>query len=133
MFLGSISSKSTLTKEKERRKRKNKEEERWRREKSNGCTLSFYNGYFGDVLLLDGKGLFSGNVFKNPARYINIYIFSSPEHFQSLDCEHARAVSLLLENLSERAGYECAHQQSREQQVGRLSKYSPSGQSLGAI
>ena len=61
-------------KEKERRKRKNKEEQRWRREKRNDCTLSFYNGYFGDVLLLDGKGPFSGNVFKNPARYINIYI-----------------------------------------------------------
>ena len=88
MFLGSISSKSTLTKEKERRKRKNKEEDRWRREKSNGRTLSFYNGYFGDVLLLEGKGPFSGNV-----RYINIYIFSSPENFQSLDCEYARAAS----------------------------------------
>ena len=98
--MGSISSKSTLTKEKERRKRKNEEPERRRREESSGCTLSFYNGYFGDVLLLDGKGPFSGNVFKNPARYINIHIFSSPEHFQSLDCEHARrAVSLLLENL----------------------------------
>ena len=57
-------------------KRKNKEEDRWRREKSNGRTFSFYNGYFGDVLLLDGKGPFSGNV-----RYINIYIFSSPENF----------------------------------------------------
>ena len=48
---------------------------------------------------MDGKGPVSGNVFKNPARYINIYIFPSPENSQSLDCEHARAVSLLLENL----------------------------------
>ena len=31
------------------RKRKSKEEERRRREKSNGCTLSFYSGYFGDL------------------------------------------------------------------------------------
>ena len=118
MFLGSISSKITLTKEKERRKRKNKEEDRWRREKSNGRTLSFYNGYFGDVLLLDGKGPFSGNVFKNPARFINIYIFSSLENFQSLDCEHARAASLLLENLSERAGYKCATSEAASSELG---------------
>ena len=37
-----------VTKEKERRKRKSEETEKRRREKSNGCTLSFYNGYFGD-------------------------------------------------------------------------------------
>ena len=37
-----------LTKEKERRKRKREEKKRRRREKSNGCTLSFYNSYFGD-------------------------------------------------------------------------------------
>ena len=43
------------------RKRKSEEEERRRREKSNGCTLSFYSGYFGDIFwpekkkLLDGK------------------------------------------------------------------------------
>ena len=40
------SSKITVTKEKQRRKRKSEEQERTRREKSNGCTLSFYNGYF---------------------------------------------------------------------------------------
>ena len=40
------SSKITVTKEKQRRKRKSEEQERMRREKSNGCTLSFYNGYF---------------------------------------------------------------------------------------
>ena len=68
--MGPISSKITLTKEKERRKRKSEEEERRRREKSNGCTLSFYNGYFGDSFwpkknLLDTKGPFGGgNVFK---------------------------------------------------------------------
>ena len=42
------SSKITPTKKKERRKRKSEEEERRRREKSNGCTLTFYNGYSGD-------------------------------------------------------------------------------------
>ena len=51
--------KITHAKEKERRKRKSEEEERRRRrEKSNGCTLSCYHGYFG------------GNVLENPARYI---------------------------------------------------------------
>ena len=37
--------KSHLLKEKERRKRKCEEKERGRREKTNDCTLSFYNGY----------------------------------------------------------------------------------------
>ena len=46
-FLAPISSKITVTKGKERRKRKSEEEER-RRKKINGCTLVFYNGYFGD-------------------------------------------------------------------------------------
>ena len=74
VFLGPISSKITVAKEKESRKRKSEEEERRRREKSNGCTLSFSNGYFEDFLtenkkLLIGKGPFGGNVFKNPARY----------------------------------------------------------------
>ena len=54
------------------------EKKRKRREKSNGCTLSFYNSYFGDYFgvfgrkkLLDAlKGPFGDNVFKNPARYI---------------------------------------------------------------
>ena len=31
------------------------EKERKRREKSNGCTLSFYNGYFGRKKLSDAK------------------------------------------------------------------------------
>ena len=62
-----------LTKEKERRKRKREEKKRRRREKSNGCTLSFYNSYFGDFgrkkKLLNAKGPFDKNVFKNSARY----------------------------------------------------------------
>ena len=64
--MGPISSKITLTKEKERRKRKSEEEERRRREKSNGCTLTFYSGYFWPKKnLLDRKGPFGGgNVFK---------------------------------------------------------------------
>ena len=74
VFLGPISYKINVTKEKERRKRKSEEEEGRRRDKkSNGCTLSFSNGYFEDFLtenkkLLKGKGPFGGNVFKNPAR-----------------------------------------------------------------
>ena len=51
--------KITHAKEKERRKRKSEEEQRRkRREKSNGCTLSCYHGYFG------------GNGLKTPARYL---------------------------------------------------------------
>ena len=59
-FLSPRSSKIIVTKEKERRKGKSEERERRRREKSNGYTLSFYNGYFGVH--------FGGNVIKNPAR-----------------------------------------------------------------
>ena len=57
-----ISLKITLAKEKEKRKRKRGREEKRRREKNKGCTLSFYNGYFG------------GNGLKNPATYIKEYI-----------------------------------------------------------
>ena len=39
-----------MTKEKERRKIKREEKERRRRKNCNGCTLSCYNGYFGDTL-----------------------------------------------------------------------------------
>ena len=48
-FKTRLSAKTFLrkTKEKESRKRKRVEEERSRREKSNDCTLSFHNGYFG--------------------------------------------------------------------------------------
>ena len=64
-------------KEKERRKIKSEEKEMRRRERSNGCTLSFYNGYFGrkkkkkkEKKLLDAKGPFGGKNFKNPGSYI---------------------------------------------------------------
>ena len=73
-------SKITVTKEKERRKRKSDggDQERRRRKKSNACTLSVYNELldivFGRKKLLDGKGSFDDNVFKNPARYIQLNI-----------------------------------------------------------
>ena len=71
-------SKITVTKEKERRKRKSEETRKGGEEKkSNGCTLSFYNElYFGYSFwpLLEGKGPFYDNVFKNPARYIQLNI-----------------------------------------------------------
>ena len=44
-------------KEKEEKKER-RERKQEKKKKSNGCTLSFYNSYFGD------------NVVKNPARYI---------------------------------------------------------------
>ena len=66
-FLCPISSKIKLTDEKERRKRRSEEEERRGREKSNGCTVSFY------IKLLDGEGPFASNAFKNPARYKYFY------------------------------------------------------------
>ena len=52
-----------------------KEKGRRRREKSNACALSFYNGYFEIVFgqkkkLLDAKGPFGDHVFKNPATCI---------------------------------------------------------------
>ena len=71
-------SKITVKKEKERRKRKSDggDQERRGRKKSNGYTLSFYNELldivFGRKKLLDGKGSFDDNVFKNPARYIQL-------------------------------------------------------------
>ena len=71
-------SKGKLTKEKQRRERESKNEERRRREKSNGCTLSFYIGYFEIEFrrkkLLDGKnGPFQPfGVFKNPARVCTV-------------------------------------------------------------
>ena len=60
-----------LQNERRKRKRKSEEKESRRREKSNGCTLSFYISYFGDFWpkkLLDAKDPFGDNVFKNPAR-----------------------------------------------------------------
>ena len=52
-FLSPRSSKIIVTKRKERRKRKSEEKERRRWKKSNGCTLSFYNSYFGDSFWLE--------------------------------------------------------------------------------
>ena len=71
-FLRPISSKITPTKEKERRKSKSKERERRRREKTMVALLVFImDTFFGrKKKLLDGRGLFGDNVFKNPARYI---------------------------------------------------------------
>ena len=43
------------------RKRKSEEEERRRREKSNGCTLSFYSGYFGDIFWPEKKNCWTEN------------------------------------------------------------------------
>ena len=62
-------------KEKETREINSEEKEMRRRERTNGCTLSFYNGYFGrkkrkENKLLDAKGPFAGKVFKNPGSYI---------------------------------------------------------------
>ena len=57
-------------------KRKEKKKERGvgkkeKRKKNNGCTLSFYNGYFGrKKKMLDAKGPFGDNVIKNTAKYI---------------------------------------------------------------
>ena len=71
-FLRPISSKITPTKEKERRKSKSKERERRRREKTMVALLVFImDTFFGrKKKLLDGRGLFGDNVFKNPVRYI---------------------------------------------------------------
>ena len=85
-FLSPVSSKITLTKEKQRRERESEEEERRRREKSNGCTLSFYNGYF-EIFFYNGYFEFLAEknywtekngpfqllgVFKNPARVCTV-------------------------------------------------------------
>ena len=53
-------------KEKKKERGEGKEE---KRKKINGCTPSFYNSYFGRKKLLDAKGPFGNNVFKNRARY----------------------------------------------------------------
>ena len=80
-FSNPRSFKITVTKEKERRKRKSEEKERRRRKKSNGYTFSYYNSYFGDSFwpkkLLDAKGPFGDNVFKNPARYMCSAIYKN--------------------------------------------------------
>ena len=51
-----------------------------RREKSNGCSLSFIIAtleiVFGRKKVLDAKGQFGNNVIKNPARYIYMYMYT---------------------------------------------------------
>ena len=58
-------------KEKKKEQEEGKEE---KKKKSNGCTLSFYNSYFGWKQLFDAKGPFGDNVIKNPARYTIMHI-----------------------------------------------------------
>ena len=73
-FLSPIRSKITVTKERERRKRRSWEKKRRRREKNNGCTFIVATVGFWPKKLLDGKGPFGGNVFKNPPRYSLVYL-----------------------------------------------------------
>ena len=73
-----------------REKRKRKSEDKEKKKKNNGCTLSFCIGFlrdfsdFGRKKLLDGRGLFDGNVFKTSARDINILLnlHNSSHHIQ---------------------------------------------------
>lgn len=62
----------TPAKEQERRKRKSEKMESRRREKKNGCTLSFCNGYFGDsCFFLTKEGLRLPNMaLRSPNRGI---------------------------------------------------------------
>ena len=69
-FLRPISSKLTTAKEKERRRNIKREEEERRRKKKAMIVLLVFIGYL-SYLLTEDRGLFSGNVIKNPARYIN--------------------------------------------------------------
>ena len=59
-------------------KGKREEKERRRREKSNVSLLAFILAtYFGK--LLDGKGVFGGNVFKTSARHIHASVIALPK------------------------------------------------------
>ena len=75
MKRGSISTKITAAKEKEQRKRKREEGERRRRKKKKAMValLVFIKATLeivcGQKLLLDGTGLFGGNLSKKPFRY----------------------------------------------------------------
>ena len=76
-FLNPRSFKITVTKEKERRKRKSEEKERRGRKKKAMVALLVFiiatlEIVFGRKKLLDAKGPFGDDVFKNPARYIYI-------------------------------------------------------------
>ena len=73
-FLGPMSSKIRVMKEMERRKRKSAEGERRRSEKKKGCTLSFYNSFFGEKNCWLQK---VHKVFKNPSRSIDHYVYTT--------------------------------------------------------
>ena len=47
--VGKMNPKILLEKNKERKNRKSEEKETRRRKKNNGCTLSFYVDFFGDI------------------------------------------------------------------------------------
>ena len=73
MFLKPEKLQNHGNKGKGKEKKKSEEKERRKRKKSNGRTLRFYNGYllWRSLLiekkkLLDAKGPFGDNVFKNP-------------------------------------------------------------------
>ena len=80
-FLSLRRSKITVTKEKERRKRKSEEKKRRRREKAMIALLVFKIATlpiaFGQIKLLDAKGLFNDNIIKNPAKCIIRYRYIS--------------------------------------------------------
>ena len=57
---------------KERRKRRSKEEERRVRKQTNK-KKQWLHSYSFYIKLLDGKGPFASNAFKNPARYKYLY------------------------------------------------------------
>ena len=75
-FLNPRSFKITVTKEKERRKRKSEEKEGGEEKKAMVTLLVIIIAtleiVFGRKKLLDAKGPFGDDVFKNPARYIYI-------------------------------------------------------------
>ena len=71
---GSLSSTTEPQNHSKGGKGKERKKERGEEKKSNGCTLNFYNSYFGEFLAEKNcwthKGLFGDNVIKNPARYV---------------------------------------------------------------
>ena len=83
-FSSSRSSKITV---KGKEKKKERREEKEEKKKSNGCTLGFYNSYFGDSFwpkkTVGRQSSFGGNVIKNPARYI-LWILPSKYHLSKI-------------------------------------------------
>ena len=85
-------SKITVTKEKERRKRKSEEIRKGGEEKkAMVAPLVFIMSYFGYSFwpLLEGKGPFHDNVFKHPARYIqlNIMLLHQEQKMFAVKCK----------------------------------------------